>query len=66
MHQTSNPMTHHNVRLTPTESIDPRRERAAYEPPVLRRLGSVRELTLTGGASVTDGGGLGASKGGPR
>jgi len=48
-------------RMTPT-SPDPkavtsslRRERMPYEPPTLRRLGSVREPTLGGVASTSDG-----------
>jgi hypothetical protein len=32
--------------------------RAVYEAPSLRRIGSVRELTLGGGGSNTDGSGL--------
>jgi hypothetical protein len=40
-------------------SDEPRLARAAYERPELRRLGSVRELTLSGGGSVADMGGQG-------
>jgi hypothetical protein len=34
-----------------TAALSPARARRPYSPPVLRRLGSVQELTLGGGAS---------------
>jgi hypothetical protein len=55
-------MAHQEPRASHAESTREPGERAVYVSPTLRRLGSVRELTLTGGASNTDGGGLGGAK----
>jgi hypothetical protein len=42
---------------------EPRATRAVYEAPALRRIGSVRDLTLSSGATTTDGPGtLGKNK----
>lgn len=38
-------------------------EEAGYEPPAVRRLGSVAELTRAGGTGVGDGGGLSGASG---
>ena len=46
-------MSNEQVKHRGQDPVEPRRK--PYETPSLRLLGSVRDLTLTGGASTSDG-----------
>jgi hypothetical protein len=51
-------MNHDQAKGSTTSPAEPDAARAAYEAPSLRRIGSVRELTLGGGSRGNDGAGL--------
>jgi hypothetical protein len=63
MHHNGHPMTHIPSQATPEATPIAPKVRSRYERPALRRLGSVRDLTLGGGGSGGDTGNMAVKTG---